>query len=258
MRESPDTTAKAEGKSLKISGESTYSQSAIPRQGAQVDNTSVDCDAEKDESTKQHTATRCIANNAPEARLQTRAHTAVYQHKLSKCVQALNAQPIDLMRIAEVTEIQLASNDLVVIAAKYLGELSEASSEEAAPGQSGGDAAASNLHQVQLRARHKVLSRNPQTMSSLTRSSNQKGENESPGTTCEEKQGDTSQSKDTSDQRATAQDSTQQSSSNAATDQRATAQGEVQTSSTSGATQGAEKSTTSAAASADSARKKTD
>ena len=118
-----------------------------------------------------------------------------------------------------------------------------------------------NLHQVQLRARHRMLesesTEHKQSEEATESSSNQQGR-VSPGTVSEEKQGDASQSKDTSDQRATAQDPTQQSSSNTATDQRATAQGEVQPSATGGTTQSAEKSTASAAASTDSARKKTD
>ena len=75
----------------------------------------------KDDSTKQRTVTRRMANNAPEAKLQTRAlHSRVPPWKISNCIQALNAQPIDLTHIAEVTEIQFASNDLVVVAAKCL------------------------------------------------------------------------------------------------------------------------------------------
>ena len=104
----------------------------------------LDQSSEKDDSTRPRTTTRRVANNAPEAKLQIRAlHSRVPAWKLSERIQALNAQPIDLARIAEVTEIQLASNDPVVVAAKCLFELSEASSEKAATGQSRGDNAAS-------------------------------------------------------------------------------------------------------------------
>ena len=63
---------------------------------------------------------RRVANHAPEARMQVRAlHSRVPAWKLSKCIQALSAQPnssMDLAHIADVTEIQFASNELVEIA----------------------------------------------------------------------------------------------------------------------------------------------
>ena len=54
----------------------------------------------------------------------------------------MNAKPIDLAHIAEVIEIQFASNDLVAVAAKCLAELSEASGMDASTEQSAGDAVA--------------------------------------------------------------------------------------------------------------------
>ena len=68
-RESPDTTGKPGGKSLKTSGEPTSSQNAASGQGAQADDMSVDHTTEKDDSTKQRTTTRRLANHAPEARV---------------------------------------------------------------------------------------------------------------------------------------------------------------------------------------------
>ena len=52
--------------------------------------------------------------------------------KLSRCIQALNAQPVDLVHIAEVTDIQFASVELVAVAAKCLAELVEVYAEEEA------------------------------------------------------------------------------------------------------------------------------
>ena len=51
--------------------------------------------------------------------------------KLPNCIQALNAQPVDLAHIAEVIEIQFASDGLVAVAAKCLTSLLQAQAEEA-------------------------------------------------------------------------------------------------------------------------------
>ena len=43
------------------------------------------------------------------------------------CIAALNARPIDLARISEVTEIEFASDELVVVAAQCLADLARES-----------------------------------------------------------------------------------------------------------------------------------
>ena len=89
-----------------------------------MDNMSVDSTAEIDNSVKQRSTTRRLANNAPEAKVHIRAlHSRVPAWKVSKCIEVLNAPHIDLAHIAEVIEIQLASSDLVAVAAKLLAEL---------------------------------------------------------------------------------------------------------------------------------------
>ena len=86
---------------------------------------------EQDVSTKQQTSSR-------QARLQTEfLHSHAPEWKLPICVQALN-----LSRVAEVTEIQLASEDLVVVAAKCLADLTRESSMHVSNDQSAGDDAA--------------------------------------------------------------------------------------------------------------------
>ena len=88
-REFPDTITKPGGKSLKASGEPTSSQNAASGQGAQADDMSVDFTTEKDDSTKQRTTTRRLANNTPEARLQIKAlHSRVPAWKISMCSQS--------------------------------------------------------------------------------------------------------------------------------------------------------------------------
>ena len=52
-------------------------------------------------------------------------HRRIPAWKLKLCVEALNAKPVDLVRIAEVTEIQSASEELVDVAAQCLIEIAK-------------------------------------------------------------------------------------------------------------------------------------
>ena len=45
--------------------------------------------------------------------------------KLKLCVEALNARPIDLVRVAEVTEIQFVTEELVDVAAQCLVDIAK-------------------------------------------------------------------------------------------------------------------------------------
>ena len=124
-----------------------------------------------------------------------------------------------------MTDIQFASNDLVVVAAKCLAELSNASSVDAPTQQSAGDAAtnksASCPAENKTQSVESESTEHNQSEKTLEQSSKQQGEGDSPGHP-RIIQGGAPKSKDSSDQRATAQDSTQQSSS--ATTQPAAAQ----------------------------------
>ena len=64
--------------------------------------------------------------------------------KLPLCVQALNARPIDLAHVAEVTEIQFASSDLVIVAARCLENAVEQSSTQHEEGKSSGTVSGKN------------------------------------------------------------------------------------------------------------------
>ena len=83
-----------------------------------------DCAAQAEDA-RQPASNRKLANNAPGARLLIRQlHTRVPAWKLPLCVQALNARPIDVDHIAEVTDIRFANEELVLIAAKCSADLS--------------------------------------------------------------------------------------------------------------------------------------
>ena len=67
-------------------------------------------------------------NDASEARLLTRQmHKRTLAWELQMCVEALKARPIDHARVAEVTEIQFASDELVDVAAQCLADLARES-----------------------------------------------------------------------------------------------------------------------------------
>ena len=78
------------------------------------------------ETTSKAPAVRRKANDALQARLLVRQmHRRIPAWKLKLCVEALNARPIDLARIAEVTEIQFVTEELVDVAAQCLVEIAK-------------------------------------------------------------------------------------------------------------------------------------
>ena len=91
---------------------------------------------------------RWKAKNTTEAKLYVRQmHRRIPAWKLKLCVEALNTRPINLARIAEVTEIQFETDDLVDVAAQCLVDIAKemesadkstgvASAATAAPSQS--------------------------------------------------------------------------------------------------------------------------
>ena len=70
--------------------------------------------------------------------------TLVSRLELPLCVEALNARPIDLARVAEVTDILFASDELVLVGAKCSADLSRESGLDVSVGQSMGSAGAAS------------------------------------------------------------------------------------------------------------------
>ena len=65
-------------------------------------------------------------------------HRSIPAWKLKLCTEALNASPVDLVRVAEVTEIQFATVELVEVAVQSLIEIAkEIESENASAGAPG-------------------------------------------------------------------------------------------------------------------------
>ena len=54
-------------------------------------------------------------------------HKRIPAWKLKLCVEALNARPIDLVRIAEVTDMQFMSDELVDVAVQCLADIARES-----------------------------------------------------------------------------------------------------------------------------------
>ena len=76
--------------------------------------------------TQQAPAIRWKAKDASEARLYVRQmHRRIPAWKLKLCTEALNARPIDLVRIIEGTEIQFVTEDLVDVAAQCLTDIAK-------------------------------------------------------------------------------------------------------------------------------------
>ena len=123
-RESPDTTTKPDGKSWKTSEAASPSPARDDISESCVAGTHMsDVSTGQDANPRLPTNLR-LANDASEARLLTRQmHKRVPAWKLQLCIEALNARPIDLARITEVTEIQFANDELVTVAAQCLADL---------------------------------------------------------------------------------------------------------------------------------------
>ena len=111
-RESPNSTLKQVGKSLKTSAPATASATRHTSSSCATDMVTFDATVEQDADLKD-SAIRCKARDASEAKLFVRQmHRRVSAWKLKLCIEALNARPIDLVRIAEVTEIQFGTEVL--------------------------------------------------------------------------------------------------------------------------------------------------
>ena len=105
-RESPDSTFKPEGKSLKTSGVATATSTEEVTSGECAADTSTN-DGSNDAAPKTPSV-RWTARDAAEAKLAVRQmHRRFPAWKLKLCTEVFHASPADLVRIAEVTEISL-------------------------------------------------------------------------------------------------------------------------------------------------------
>ena len=130
-RESPDTTTKPEGKSLKTSGASSSEQPTTPEQGTHAEDVSDKSNPDQESVAMQGVTIRRAARTRDEAKLQVMGmHRRTPAWKLPKCIKVVNRQPLDLDCIAEVTEIQFASTELVEVTAKCLKYADEAASRQ--------------------------------------------------------------------------------------------------------------------------------
>ena len=108
LRESPDSTLKPEGKSLKTSGVATATSTEDVTSNTCAADTAT-FDGSSDAAPRAPTV-RWKARDAAEAKLFVRQmHRRIPAWKLKLCTEALHASPIDLVRIAEVTEFQFAT-----------------------------------------------------------------------------------------------------------------------------------------------------
>ena len=123
-RESPDSTLKPEGKSLKTSGVATATSTENVTSSACAADTAT-FDGSNDAAPKAPTI-RWRAREAAETRLLVRQlHQRMPAWKLKICAEALRVNPVDLARIAEVTGIQFATVELVEVAVQCLNEIAK-------------------------------------------------------------------------------------------------------------------------------------
>ena len=109
-RESPDSTLKPEGKSLKTSAVAT----ATSREDSVKSTSAVEpaLVGENDDSKIETPNARWKAEDVDQAKLMQHMHRRIPAWKMKVCTEALYADPIDLARVAEVTEIQFATVEL--------------------------------------------------------------------------------------------------------------------------------------------------
>ena len=121
-RESPDSTLKPEGKSLKTSGVATATPIENVASSACAADTAT-CD-ESNDAAPEFPAIRWRAREVAETRLLMRQlKNRMPAWKLRTCTEALRATPVDLARIVEVTGIQFDTVKLVKVAVQCLDEI---------------------------------------------------------------------------------------------------------------------------------------
>ena len=128
-RESPDSTIKPEGKSLKTSGVATAATAEPAVSSAcAADTTATN---EGDDDAIEIPTIRWKVKELPETRLLMRQlHRRMPAWKLKARAEALRASPVDLSAIAETTGVQFATEELVDVAAKCLDEVASEMAKE--------------------------------------------------------------------------------------------------------------------------------
>ena len=127
-RESPDTTTKPDGKSLKTSEAASPSPARQDMSDPCIPDICMSRVSDGQDANVRVPANRRLANDALEARLLIRQmRKRVPAWRLTMCIEALNARPMNVARIAKVTEILFADNEKVAVAAQCLADLSRES-----------------------------------------------------------------------------------------------------------------------------------
>ena len=119
--ESPDSTLKPEGKSLKTSGvaSATTSVSGVASASAAVASTT---NEDNKDALDPPSIRWKVAEVAETRRLMWQLHRRMPAWKLKAYTEALQVRPIDLAALAEATGVQFASAELVEVAIKCLDE----------------------------------------------------------------------------------------------------------------------------------------
>ena len=140
-REPPDSTLKPKGKSLKTSGVAPATSTENVNSSACTAGTAT---LDESKNAAPRAPTVCWkARDAAEAKLFVQQmHRCIPAWKLKLCIEALNASSVDLARIAEVTEIQFATVELVDVAVRCLIEIAKEIESANAPAGTPGTTAA--------------------------------------------------------------------------------------------------------------------
>ena len=121
-RESPDSTLKPEGKSLKTSGVATATTEEPVVSSAYAANAAATNEGNDD--IPEAPTIRWKVNEIAETRLlMWQLHHRMPAWKLKACTEAMQVKPVDLAALAEATGVQFASVELVEVAAKCLDEI---------------------------------------------------------------------------------------------------------------------------------------
>ena len=141
-RESPDSTLKPEGKSLKTSGvaSATTAVSGVASASAAVASTT---NEDNKDALDPPSIRWKVAEVAETRRLMWQLHHRMPAWKSKAYIEALQARPIDLAALAEATGVQFASAELVEVAIKCLDEITKEMAKDTS-NTSGADAVASS------------------------------------------------------------------------------------------------------------------
>ena len=197
-RESPDSTLKPEGKSLKTSGvaSATTAESVVSKASAVASTTNEDVGDAPEPSTIRWKA----ADVAETRRLMWQLHHRMPAWKLKAFTDALQVRPIDLAAIAEITGVQFASAELIEAAIKCLDEIAKDSCSA-----SGADAVAPSQSDNQTKEDNSNLPKKDES-GTTERSADKESPDSNPTDTCATAQ--ESESKDTDTAKQPQQDAT--------------------------------------------------